>query len=161
MRKLLLVVPVLLLFSCLAAAQAVPLTLPDGWVTFAAPVPEGSGIGWNFSLYGGDGSSDPNKFSYSESDFSLFSYFPLDQPQISVTFTGTRGMPMVEPADRFGCYYVRFPVSGGMLTVAELDGTILKQTANGPADYWQEFCSLYGGGDNFWAAGGLTVLIPQ
>jgi hypothetical protein len=161
MHKLFLLVLLPLLFPLPASAQIVPQTLPDGWVTFAIPLPEGNGIGWNFSLYGGDGSSDPNKFSYAEGTFKLFSNFPLDHPQITVTFTGTPGIPIVEPADKFGCYYVRFRVSTGMLTVAALDGTILKQTANGPADYWQEFCSLYGGGNNFWAAGGLTVLSPQ
>ena len=161
MHKLFLLVLLPLIFSSPANAQGVPPTLSEGLVTFAVALPEGNGIGWNFSLYGGGGSNDPSNFSYNATAFSLFSYFPVGHPQISVTFTGTPGIRVVEPADKFGCYYVRFTLSSTTLTVAKLDGTILKQTANGPADYWQEFCSLYGGGNNFWAAGGLTVLTPQ
>jgi hypothetical protein len=124
------------------------------------PSPEGPGIGYNFGLFGGDGSTETNVFSYSKGAFSLSTHFPLVDPHLLVLFTGTTGEPTIVAADTLGCYYVYFDVTNGLLTVEELNGTILKQFVPSDSTYWQEFCSLDGGGNNFWSAGGLNVLHP-
>ena len=136
----------------------VPKALSQGLVVFALPIPFGGKIGWNFSLYGSGPSDYPNQFSYGEAGFTLTTVFPATDPKLKVEVTGKMGPSTIVESDAFGCYDVRFNLNEAKMTVSGIDGTILRIVTPKSADYWQNFCTL--GAENFWAAGGLTILAP-
>ena len=146
---------VVLALSLLSFAQ-VPSS-DTGSIALAEPVPEGSGIGWNFSLSTLDETS-PNRYSYDLGKFSLTTQFPIAFPQLLVTLTGIPKGRKIVDADDIGCYYVRFHISQPLLVVSKLDGSNPKSSTPRSVDYFQEFCSLGGGSEDFWSAGGVTAV---
>jgi hypothetical protein len=143
------------LLASFACAQ-VPSSF-RGSPVFAIALPEGAGIGWNFSL-GTDDETGHNQFSWDETTFNMSAEVPIGVPYQLVTLTGVPSKIEADKANDLGCFYVKFRVEAPVLTVSELDGSSPKQSTPKMVNYFQEFCSLGGGADDFWAAGGLTII---